>query len=120
MGRIARLIWVDEFIWSQFQEIYPRQASKTVEDILRSMINLKLDISDEEGEALKEQRDDLQRKTDHLMSCLKEHNIKIQVWEAKKRKELLAQKEREKEEDEETDAILDSLRASGVLEEALK
>lgn len=97
MGRIHRLILIDEVIWTQFQALYPRQASKIVEDTFRSLINIKLDITDEEGEFLQQERDKLQLEADDRIAQLKEYDLKIRAWEAKKREEQIKEK-RERDE----------------------
>lgn len=99
MGKQQVHFEFEELIWRQFQELYPRQGRKIFEDTMKSMINFKLEITDEEGEKLKADRDKLQSKADHILSCLKEHDTKIRIWEAKKRKELFEQKKAEEEKD---------------------
>lgn len=114
MGRIIRNIMIDEYIWTQFQALYPRQASRMVEDTFRDLINLKLNISDEEGEHLKAERQSIASKAAEVNDLLKEYDIKIRAWEAKKREDIL----KEKEEIEQAQFIagkkVDALRNAGA------
>lgn len=119
MARIARLIWIDDLVWHQFQNLYPREASKTIESTLRSMINIKLEVDDEEIIMIKNEKDRLQGTADTLLAKIKELDMKERVWEAKKRQELLDEKKAEEERQQKAGIKLDTLRYSGILEDAL-
>ena len=118
MGKQQAHFNFDEYLWRQFQSLYPRQARKTFEDTMRSMINLKLEISDEEGEQLKSELDELQKKADAIDSEKKEHEIKLRIWEAKKREEITKQKHELEESYKEAAVMGKAIRASGILERA--
>lgn len=117
MGKRQVHFEFDEYLWQQFQTLYQRQGRKVFEDTMRSMINLKLDITDEEGEKLKSEREDLQKKVEALSSCLKDHDMKLRVWEAKKREELLKKEHEEKVALNAAMRKADAIDASGILRE---
>lgn len=117
MGRKQVHLMMDEYLWTQFQALYPRQATKSFESMLQGMINLKLEISDQEGEYMKSERDNLRQKADQLLNLIKEHDIKIQAWEAKKRDELLKREKESKERLEKAKRLDDAIGASGILQE---
>jgi len=116
MGKQQAHFEFDEYLWKQFQALYPRQARRTFEDMMRSMISLKLEVSDEEGEQMKSEREELQKKCDVIQSCLKEHDMKIRIWEAKKREELAKQKQELERSYKEASIQGKAIRASGILE----
>ena len=115
MTRIARLIWVNEFIWTQFQALYPRQASKFLESSMGEAINLKLDFADAEIQELRTQA----QQNKKIMEQHAESNIminsKIHAWEAKKREEILIKKEKDKERLEKAHAMDDAIDASDFI-----
>jgi len=115
MGKQQIHFEFEEIIWKQFQELYPRQARKIFEETMKTMINLKLEITDEEGESIKAEKEILQQKADDIISQLQHHDMKLRIWEAKKREELLIKKKIQEAEDDEANAVLDSLKASGML-----
>ena len=119
MGRKQVHLMIDEYVWTQFQALYPRQATATFEEALETMINLKLDISDQEGETLREEREILKRKADAILSELREREAKLNAWEAQKREALLINKKKQKEEDDVANAQIDALIASGALAKSL-
>ena len=106
---------IDEYVWTQFQALYPRQGRKVIEDTLRSMINLKLDVADDEIGWLRSQAEQDKKKMNELAESILLIDSKISAWEAKKRKELIAQKKAEEDRDERNQAMLDTLKASGAL-----
>jgi len=108
---------IDEYVWTQFQALYPRQGRKVIEDTLRSMINLKLDVADEEIERLRSQAEQDKKKMDELAESILLINSKISAWEAKKREELIAQRKAEEEREEAAIAMSDSIAAAGFVED---
>ena len=116
MTKIARLIWVEEYAWNQAEMIYPRQLSRMINDYLLSIVNIKIDITDEEGEQLKIEREEIKEKSEHILSCLKEHDLKIKAWEAKKREETIKKNKELEESYKEAGIQGKAIRASGFLE----
>lgn len=115
MGKQQIHFEFEEYIWRQFQELYPRQARSIFEDIMKSMINFKLEVTDEEGEQLKNKRDQIQKQADVILSDLHHYDMKLKIWEANKRKQLLEEKHQDNLKDDEASSIIQSLKASGVL-----
>lgn len=115
MGKQQIHFEFDEHIWQTFQSIYPRQATGIFHDIMKSMINFKLDITDEEGEQLRLNKEELQRKADIILTQLRNEEMKLKIWEANKRKNLLEEKQIYDEQDEKASSIIESIRASGIL-----
>jgi len=79
------------------------------------MINFKLDITDEEGEQLETSRDKIQQELNTLTTELQHQEMKLQIWEGKKRKELIKEKKLADEKEDQKTSIVESLKASGVL-----
>lgn len=116
MSKIARLIWVDEFIWSQFQALYPQQASKFIRDNLQKAINIKLDVSDQELNSLRREGLDLKQSLEKQQEYYNQIQAKIRSSEAKKRKEYLDAKAEEKKRLERGRMADDTLRSTGMAE----
>lgn len=115
MGRIARLIWIDEVIWTQFQALHPRQASRVIEDTFRSLINIRIELTDEEGQRIKEEREKLQNQYDDISNTLKEYDLKIRAWESKRMGEIVQENKQHEAGLEIGRSKADAIKASGLL-----
>lgn len=96
MGRIARLIWIDEIIWTQFQALYPRQASTHIENYLRDAVNLHIDCGDDTISALRDDLQNSQSKIDALLESKRILMAKLQSAQENKQREYAIQKEHSK------------------------
>ena len=117
MGRIARLIWIDEVIWTQFQALHPRQASKVIEDTLRQAVNIKIDVNDDQLDNMRIEKQNLEGDINNLMNHSKELDLKIRAVESRLREKTLYDKKNEKLKDDEIERTMEGIRASGILED---
>lgn len=97
MGKKQVRFLFDEYIYTQFQSLYPRQATRILQNTMKDMINLKLDCADEEIEKLRDEAEESRKQMEEQHERLSLINSKINAWEAKKRKELLEKKKEEEE-----------------------
>jgi hypothetical protein len=115
MGKRQIHLLIDEYLWNQFQALYPRQATKSIEFMLEGMINTKIEITDKQAEQMKIERQHLQDTADSILYQLREHDFKVKAWEAQKRDELIKKKSERRERDIEVQGQIDGINASGML-----